>query len=127
MGYFTERYNGIMILPPGAVKTLILLWISRNLLELSENKKIIIGVPNLALLDQWINNISIVLLDYTILKISSKINTNEIINSCDENEKLCIITTYSTSYKIADTRKLFDVMILDEIQHLSNIKPSEKC
>jgi len=125
--YFDDNNRGILVLPCGTGKTLISLWIAKQI----NANKIIIGVPNIQLLMQWIIYIKKVFFNYEILKIFENITENDIINFIDNNKQYVIITTYQSAYKLNNVCKtneyIFDFKILDECHHLTskNIKEKE--
>jgi superfamily II DNA or RNA helicase len=120
LSYFQFNNNGILALICGVGKTLISIWIAK---ELNCNT-IVIGVPNILLLKQWKNTIKSILPDLPIFIVSKDIKLQDIIQFF-ENEKNCfiIITTYASSHKV---RKAFEktqiiphIKILDEVHHLT--------
>jgi len=117
--YFQDNDNGLLVIPCGTGKTLISLWITQ---ELNCNT-ILIGVPNLLLLNQWLN-IILILFNIPYLIISSGVKINDIIEFLKENNNKCIIiTTYSSCHKVySATKKLsfkFKIKINDECHHLT--------
>jgi len=129
--YFKEFNKGLLILPCGFGKTLISLWISKQL----KYDKILIGVPNILLLNQWLNSIYDVfnINKDTILVVAHGKRTNDISNFLNNNKETCIIlTTYHSSHKMYKATKntdyKFNIMICDEAHHLSteNIDENKK-
>jgi superfamily II DNA or RNA helicase len=125
--YFDIYEKGILVLPCGIGKTLISLWITKEL----SCKKIVIGVPNIELLKSWKKAISSIFNKVAVLKVSTneKITDEKITKFLIENNQNCIlITTYASAHKVYDiTRELnftFDMKINDEVHHLTstNIK-----
>jgi len=135
--YFTNNENnkGILILTCGVGKTLISLWITQRLCS----KKIIIGVPNILLLNQWFTVIKRIFPLANYLIVESGIKSSHIIkflqNIKIESSSLAIsiiITTYASSFKVYDAIEIiksnsdtdqdfiFDMKINDEVHHLTS-------
>ena len=89
--FFQSNDKGILVEPCGIGKTLIALWIAKQM----NYKNILIGVPYLEIKKQWQN-------------IIPKIFNN--------NENI-IITTYTSSVNYL--KQEFDIIILDECHHLT--------
>ena len=129
LSYFQFNNNGILALICGVGKTLISLWITK---ELNCNT-IVIGVPNILLLKQWKNTIKSILPDLPIFIVSKDIKLQDIIQFLEnEKNRFIIITTYASSHKV---RKAFEktqiipnIKILDEVHHLTsyNINAKQK-
>jgi superfamily II DNA or RNA helicase len=115
----------MLILICGVGKTLISLWIT---IKLNLNK-ILIGVPNTLLLEQWEEVIKGnedyygVIPDIEILIVDKDCNKDKIIKFLKDNEKCIVITTYHSSNKILDaineSNYIFDIKINDECHHLT--------
>lgn len=119
--YFKKNDKGILVLTCGIGKTLISLWITQKL----NYKSIIIGVPNLILLNQWKKYIIYLFNNIPILIVSETITTETIKNFIKKNSNNCIVlTTYSSSYKVYnvsyDMNIMFDMKINDETHHLTS-------
>lgn len=117
--YFIKYNKGLLVLPCGVGKTLISLFF----IEYLQSNKIIIGVPNILLLNQWyqiikksINNTC------KILQVYNNITIEEIAEFIKTNNNFIIITTYSSSYKIykASNNYIYDILINDEVHHLTS-------
>ena len=111
----------MLILMCGYGKTLISLWITQKL----NLQKIIIGVPNILLLNQWKKVIETLFKNFPCLLISGGVEIEDIIDFLRLNNRKCIlITTYSSSHKVCDaTNKInfiFDMKINDEVHHLTS-------
>ena len=120
--HFDKNDKGMLILMCGYGKTLISLWITQKL----NLQKIIIGVPNILLLNQWRKVIETLFKKFPCLLISSGVEIEDITDFLLINNKKCIlITTYSSSHKVCDaTNKInfvFDMKINDEVHHLTSI------
>ncbi len=117
--HFQPNHKGILIIPCGVGKTLISLWISQKL----NANTILIGVPNLLLLNQWNNVVCELFTDKPFI-ISNGVDIDHIIEFLSKNSLNCIIiTTYSSSHKVyAATQAVqftFDMKIQDECHHLT--------
>ena len=135
--YFQLNDKGLLSLICGVGKTLISLWIT---LKLNLNR-ILIGVPNTLLLEQWKevikgnNEYYGIAFDINILIVDKDCNKNKIMTFLKDNEKCIVITTYHSSIKILEaTNELnngykFDMKINDECHHLttSNMDYSSEC
>jgi len=117
--HFHENEKGLLVLMCGMGKTLISLWITQRL----NANKILIGVPNKLLLNQWRDVILKIFIDYVIFTVSSGVNEEDIENFIKQNNKLIIITTFSSSHKILSISQemnvIFCMKILDESHHLT--------
>ena len=120
--YFSKYNKGILVLMCGVGKTLISLWITQRLMS----KRIIIGVPNILLLNQWSDAIKLLFGKTTgILKIyGNKMNKDVRIFLDTPHEYYFIITTYASCYKIPDIE--FDMKIYDEVHHLTSTDLPDK-
>ena len=119
--YFQTSDKGMLVLTCGVGKTLISLWISK---ELNMNT-ILIGVPNILLLKQWKNEINKIFPTVRILMVESDIGATPILKFLTDNRMKCIvITTYASSHKIYTTTRqnkfVFDMKINDEVHHLTS-------
>jgi superfamily II DNA or RNA helicase len=121
--HFKTHSKGILNLTCGMGKTLLSLWITKQIYK--ENNTILIAVPNKILLGQWESVIKKDLQLTTPLFSMSGDKTDEELNRfLTKNGGNCIvITTYHSSHKILDaTREMgfvFDMKILDEVHHLT--------
>jgi superfamily II DNA or RNA helicase len=112
--YFETNDKGLLVLMCGMGKTLISLWISQAM----NATKILIGVPNKLLLEQWEKEVRKIFPNFPILAIEGGITEAKIQKFHEENEKFVVITTYHSSYKL----ELFeyDIKIFDEVHHLTS-------
>ena len=113
--YFRINEKGLLIIPCGVGKTLISLWVAR---EINSNS-ILIGVPNKLLLNQWEKVICILFQGVPYLIVSGGVYPENIIRFLGNNNKKCVvITTYSSAHKIytaiQDNGFVFDMKINDE-------------
>ena len=120
--YFIINDNGLLVLICGIGKTLISLWITQRL----NSQTILIGVPNLLLVEQWKGVISKLFPTFKdlILIVSCGENNENIMRFLENNQKKCIvITTYSSAHKVYTATRdkifVFDMKILDEVHHLT--------
>lgn len=124
---FFKNYNkGIIVLTCGTGKTLISLWISKKL----NVNKLLIGVPNRLLLNQWFDICSSIFVDYNIMIICSNVKIEMIINFINNHDRIIMITTYMSSYKVDYATKkcnlIFCMKINDEVHHLSSKNIDDK-
>jgi superfamily II DNA or RNA helicase len=117
--YYKTNDKGILVLMCGIGKTLISLWITQKL----NAKTVLIGVPNILLLEQWKKIIKKLFINTPYFIVSGNKNLDEISKFIEENKKKCIIiTTYSSSNKVNTVTKnlnfTFDMKINDEVHHL---------
>jgi superfamily II DNA or RNA helicase len=110
--HLLEFNKGILVLSCGSGKTLISLWIAKKM----QSNKILIGVPNLTLIDQWEKEIK-KLFNIPILKVSKDCKKTQLQKFFTENKKFIVITTYMSSMKLLPYH--FDLKILDECHHLT--------
>ena len=116
MTHFTNNNKGILVLTCGVGKTLISLWVAKRL----NCRKILIGVPNILLLNQWETEVKRIF-DRPVFKVFGVINGAAIetflLESC------IILTTYKSAQKIITPTKnkkyTFDIKILDEAHHVT--------
>jgi predicted helicase len=124
--YFQKYDKGILILMCGVGKTLISLWLSQKM----NMNKILVGVPNILLLEQWEKEIQKVFPDGNILKVKSGVSENDIIEFLKENDNMIVITSYSSCHKVYKaTKKInykFDMKINDECHHLTTESMKEE-
>jgi superfamily II DNA or RNA helicase len=119
--HFDKNDKGMLILMCGYGKTLISLWITQKL----NSQKIIIGVPNILLLNQWKESIGILFKNIPCLTILGGVDVDDIIHFLRINNRKCIlITTYSSSHKVFNATNqinfVFDMKINDEVHHLTS-------
>ena len=125
--YFQQHNKGILELICGVGKTLISLWITK---ELNSNT-ILIGVPNKLLLKQWEKETKLVFgNDIPCLVVSGCMKIETITKFLQDNGKKCIvITTYSSAHKVCvasqNTKFIFGMKILDEVHHLTTTNMRE--
>lgn len=112
INYFEDQNKGLLVLMCGMGKTLISLWICKRL----SCDKILIGVPNKLLLDQWKEQVQKLFPEILVLTIKSGISQDNI-EKFSKNSKFVIITTYHSSYKLEKFD--FDMKIYDEVHHLT--------
>lgn len=117
--HYQNNDKGMLILMCGVGKTLISLWITKGL----NSQTILIGVPNILLLNQWRDVIRILFPNVQCLIVSGNVNKEQIVVFLQDNTEKCIvITTYSSSDKVFNATKEidfnFDMKILDECHHL---------
>lgn len=130
--YFSEHNKGMLCLPCGVGKTLISLWIAEK--SISIDGSIIIGVPNRLLLGQFLNKTKDLFNTQNILCVDKSKNVSDIENLItkykDEQktiykQKLVIITTYASCYKVKQATDnlqfTFDIKINDEVHHLTSV------
>jgi superfamily II DNA or RNA helicase len=126
--YKTEN-NLILNWACGLGKTIESLWISTNYV----NQRLLIGLPSIILIKQWINTIKkisyyddfkylIVSSDKTIkntdnIHITSKVKYIE--KYLANNNNVILLTTYHSSYKLLNYK--FDFGIFDECHHLCGL------
>lgn len=125
--YFKLNEKGLLIIPCGVGKTLISLWITK---ELNSNT-ILIGVPNKLLLKQWENVICNLFQNIPYLIISGGVSIESIIEFLENNKEKCIIiTTYASSYKVYNATEqinfIFNIKINDEVHHLTSFNIEEE-
>lgn len=112
--YFETNDKGLLVLMCGMGKTLISLWISQAM----NAAKILIGVPNKLLLEQWEKEVRKIFPNFPILVIEGGITETKIQKFHQENEKFIVITTYHSSYKLESFE--YDIKIFDEVHHLTS-------
>ena len=120
VAHFQEHDKGFLIIPCGVGKTLISLWITKELVS----KSILIGVPNKLLLKQWEEVILKIFGNTPYQIVSGGIDIGDIMEFLQKHNKKCIvITTYSSSHKVYTASDnigyVFDMKILDEAHHLT--------
>jgi superfamily II DNA or RNA helicase len=118
--HFQQYDKGMLVLMCGVGKTLISLWITQKI----NSNTILIGVPNKLLLKQWAKVICILFQSIPYLIVSGGIDTENIMQFLENNQKKCIvITTYSSAHKVytatQHTKFVFSMKILDEVHHLT--------
>jgi len=118
--YFTKYDIGKNILPPGTGKTLCSLFTALSM----GSKRICIGVPSIALVQQWIEQIKLVFTDIPILGIAtnstynSEFTTNkDKIDTFIKQDKCCVVVVYDSCHKLVG--QTFDFKIGDECHHLT--------
>ena len=118
--YFQDNDKGVLVLMCGVGKTLISLWIAQKL----NCNTILIGVPNILLLEQWKNMIDVVFPNVNFLMVSNGVNTNTIRTFILNNPKCIILSSYASSCKVYQVSKSlnysFDIKINDEMHHLTS-------
>ena len=119
--YFQTNNEGIFSLTCGFGKSLLSLWIAKQL----QSNTIVIGVPNKLLLKQWNTLIKELFPKIKILVVSGGVSENDIQKFLESNNKCIIVTTYSSSHKVKSVSQLinfkFDMKILDEVHHLTTM------
>ena len=126
--HFDDKEKGLLVLMCGVGKTLISLWIGQAL----NTGSILIGVPNILLLDQWRIEISKIFGDIPVLCVCTGVAISRIREFLGhQTNKYIVITTYASSCKVLSAtnaiKHQFDMKILDEVHHLTtrNMKSSE--
>ena len=122
--HFQKYDKGILLLMCGIGKTLISLWIAQRL----NCKRLLIGVPNLVLLNQWKSVILQIFNMPNILLISGNITISDITEFLNQNDRCILITTYASAHKVysaiankikIDRNYKFCIKINDEVHHLT--------
>jgi predicted helicase len=127
INHFEKNDKGILILMCGVGKTLISLWIC----QLLKMNKILVGVPNILLLEQWEKEIKSVFYDTNILLVKSGIKKEDIEEYLNKNNNKCIvITSYASCHKVfsatVKNNFQFDMKINDECHHLTTSNMQEE-
>jgi predicted helicase len=122
VNYYAKNNKGLLVLTCGIGKTLISLWIAKGL----NADTIIIGVPNLLLLNQWKNVCNAIFKDIPCLIVCDNIDVKDIEQFIKCNSKFIIITTYSSAHKVNKaTHSIvafsFHMKINDECHHLTSL------
>lgn len=125
--HFQTNDKGILVLMCGVGKTLISLWIAKQL----NLNTILIGVPNTLLLKQWEKSLYNIFNIIPCLIVSKGITIQNITSFIENNKNKCIvITTYSSSNKVYSATKhlsfIFDIIINDEVHHLTSNNLNEE-
>jgi superfamily II DNA or RNA helicase len=116
--HLTANNKGILVLTCGIGKTLISLWVAQHL----QRNRIIIGVPNTQLLNQWTIIVSRIYNDIPLLVVSGGVTVEDIAKFISVNNERCIvITTYSSAHKVYSAKVVFDMKINDECHHLTTV------
>jgi len=117
--HYLENDKGMLVLMCGVGKTLISLWITQKI----NANTIVIGVPNILLLEQWKNVVSVLFKNIPCFVISSGVAVKNIIKFLKNKKQCIIITTYSSSFKVHKAAHklgfIFDMKINDEAHHLT--------
>lgn len=108
LSHFSTEDKGILVLTCGVGKTLISLWVAKQL----GSQKIVIGVPTIVLLEQWLPIIIQIFPDRPVYVKDENIELVSQTSAC------VVITTYASSFKL--TNYAFDLKILDEAHHLTS-------
>jgi superfamily II DNA or RNA helicase len=122
VNYYSNNSKGLLVLTCGIGKTLISLWIAKGL----NADTIIIGVPNLLLLNQWKNVCNAIFIDIPCLIVCDNIDVKDIEQFIKCNSKFIIITTYSSAHKVnkaacSIVAFSFHMKINDECHHLTSL------
>ena len=126
--HFVMKSKGLLVLTCGVGKTLISLWSTKQL----GSKKILIGVPNKLLLQQWKEKVELIFPTHDILCVASGTKVEDIVAAFTA-KPFVVITTYASAFKVLTATELsdikFDMKILDEAHHLTsfNIDFEEEC
>jgi len=120
--HLTANNKGLLVLTCGIGKTLISLWVAQRL----QRNRVIIGVPNTQLLNQWTIVVSYIYNDIPLLVVSGGVTVEDIAKFISVNNERCIvITTYSSAHKVytatQETQVVFDMKINDECHHLTTV------
>jgi len=121
VGHFQEHNKGILVLMCGLGKTLISLWIAQGL----KSNTILIGVPNIQLLDQWKKVIILLFPTIPQLSVYENCTITAIKLFLESNQQQCIVlTSYASVHKVYSATNssgfIFDMKILDEVHHLTS-------
>ena len=103
--HFIDNDKALLNMCCGSGKTITSLFIAKKM----KVAKLLILVPTIILLDQWIKNIKIIFKDKLIQKYTNNIS----------NDYKIIVSTYHNAYKIKNNNLEFDLVILDECHHLT--------
>ncbi len=131
ISYFENKDKGILVLPCGVGKTLISMFIIKKL----NINTILIGIPNIKLLEQWLSVVKNIFIDVPYLKVFGDICVLDIENFLLNKNRYIVITTYQSVYKVKkateNTGFIFGIKILDEVHHLTtndteNIEDTKK-
>ncbi len=119
--HFQKYDKGLLVLTCGVGKTLISCWIAQQM----KSQSIVIGVPNMLLLEQWKEKCTVLFEQAPILVVSGAIETEHIVKFLEKNRDCCIvITTYASSYKVFTASQAlnftFGMKIYDEVHHLTS-------
>ena len=121
VSYFQDHDKGMLVLICGVGKTLISLWITQRL----SSKTVLIGVPNIQLLNQWELIVPNLFPDVPILRVSGGTTNDDIVRFLRCHSQLFLLTTYSSAHKVrkatSDISFIFDMKINDETHHLTTI------
>jgi superfamily II DNA or RNA helicase len=115
VAHFRANDRGMLVLTCGVGKTLISLWIAKAL----GAKSIVVGVPNLLLLEQWANEIKKIFATYCVFKIFQGTTKKCIEHTIASEKNIVVVATYSSAHKLEKIKNKFDVKILDEAHHLT--------
>ena len=119
--YFQHHDKGILALICGTGKTLISLWTTSRM----HAKTIVVGVPNVLLIEQWKESILSIFPGVEILIVGGASNTSvNIADFLEKNKERCVvITTYASCHKVNNAATasnfVFDMKINDECHHLT--------
>lgn len=124
ISYFDENPMGILVLMCGVGKTLISLWTCQRM----GMRRILIGVPNLLLLEQWKKEVNRVYSDINeskICQVCDMMEVEDIQEFLQKNSDECIvITTYQSAFKVYQATErsdfYFQMKILDECHHVTS-------
>jgi superfamily II DNA or RNA helicase len=122
--WFDINDKGILNWCCGLGKTLESLYISAKYMD----GYLLIGVNNLALIEQWIDSIKRIYHNYPIICVSSETirdilsttNIGKINKWFQTNTVGIVITTYRSAHKLLEMSLTFSFSILDEVHHLCN-------
>lgn len=131
INWFDINDKGILNWCCGLGKTIESLYISTKYIY---NGYLLIGINNLALIEQWIKSIKLFYENYPILCISSEIikkefsttNINKIKEWFSKNNTGIVITTYRSAHQLLKTNLIFNFSILDEVHHLCNLEKDKE-
>lgn len=123
MNWFNINSKGILNWCCGLGKTLTSLNISTKYFK----KYLLIGLNNISLISQWIEEVNkfydipiLCICSVRIKDIITTTNISEIKEWINKNPKGVIITTYRSSNKLKNLEINYDFAILDECHHLCN-------
>ena len=118
--HWGHQEKGLLVLMCGVGKTLISLWMCQRM----SFTKILVGVPNCLLLEQWRQVVSLIFPNIKCFMVSSGKKLSDIEKFIESSSSHIVITTYSSSHKVLNICQRnnynFDIKILDEVHHLTD-------
>lgn len=122
--HFKTNNKGMLVLTCGVGKTLMSLWIAKEIGVMS----LLVGVPNLLLVSQWVKVVNKVLQNYKVLIIKSGTEHETIKDFLmgSESTKRVVIITYASAHKLKNVcsylKFAFEMTINDECHHLTSFR-----